>query len=333
MIIKDYSYYSSYDIRRNRRGIVGKKSLTALLIFVLIIFLMFVKSFIQTPKEYVLSASVISPLANEQTETIPSPTLAAERESKSLEKIVASALLNTKGEYGVGIINLKTAEQYFLNEHAVFESASLYKLWVMGAVYKKIDDGLLLQDKILSEDIKTLNEKFKINEELAEKKEGNVTLSVREALKQMITKSDNYAALLLAANVRLSNVQVFLNDNGLTESKVGTSELPPTTTTYDITLFFSKLYNGEFSSPVNNEEMMNYLKGQVLNSKLPKYLPLNTVFAHKTGELGQYSHDGGIVFENFGDYIIVVLSKSSSPKDANERIAEISKGVYEYFNK
>ena len=79
--------------------------------------------------------------------------------------------------------------------------------------------------------------------------------------------------------------------------------------------------------------MTTLLKGQVLNEKIPKYLPPNTVFAHKTGELGQYSHDGGIVFANFGDYIIVVLSKSSSPKDANERIAEISKEVYKYFNK
>src|SRR3972149_6909380 len=291
MIIKDYSYYSSHDIRRNRRGFVGKKSLTALLIFVLIIFFMFVKSFIQTPREYVLSSSVISPLSSEQTETIPSPTLTVKQSSKNLEQIVASALSGTRGEYGVGIINLKTAEQYFLNEHTEFESASLYKLWIMAVVYRKINDGLLSQDKILSEDIKTLNEKFKINEELAEKKEGIVTFSVKDALNAMITRSDNYSALLLSANVRLSNVQNFLNDYGLTESKVGTSLLPPTTTAYDIALFFNKLYNGEFSTPENNEEMTTLLKGQVLNEKINKYLPPNTVFAHKTGELGEYSHD------------------------------------------
>jgi len=331
MIIKDYSYYTSYDIRRNRRGFVGKKSLTALLIFVLIIFFMFVKSFIQTPKEFVLSASVMSPLSDAKTTQTPSPAPILSKESSSLEKIVSSALTNTKGEYAVGILNLKTGEQYFLNGHKQFESASLYKLWVMGAVYKKIEEGLLSSDQILSEDVKILNEKFKIDEEVAEKKEGSIKLSVKDALNLMITQSDNYAALLLAAKIRLSFVQNFLDDFGLTESKVGTASLPPTITAYDTVLFFNKLYNGEFSTSENNKKMLNFLKGQVLNSKLPKYLPDNTEFGHKTGELGQYSHDGGIVFTNAGDYIIAVLSRSSSPKDANERIAEISRGVYKYF--
>src|SRR3989344_8712803 len=161
MIVKDYSYYSSHDIRRNRRGFVGKKSLTALLIFVLIIFFMFVKSFIQAPKEFVLSASVMSPLSDVKNIQTPSPVSVVSKESSSLEKIVSSALANTKGEYATGIINLKTGEQYFLNSHKRFESASLYKLWVMGAVYKKIEEGSLSLDQILSEDVKILNEKFK----------------------------------------------------------------------------------------------------------------------------------------------------------------------------
>jgi beta-lactamase class A len=53
--------------------------------------------------------------------------------------------------------------------------------------------------------------------------------------------------------------------------------------------------------------------------------------AHKTGELGQVSHDGGIVYTEKGDYIIVVLSESTLPKGAEERIANISKDVYAYF--
>ncbi|MEM4270897.1 MAG: serine hydrolase, partial [Candidatus Pacearchaeota archaeon] len=78
-------------------------------------------------------------------------------------------------------------------------------------------------------------------------------------------------------------------------------------------------------------EMLALLKKQNLNSKLPKYLPENTVVAHKTGELGEYSHDAGIVYKDSGDYIIVVLSKTQKPLDANEKIAQISKAVYDYF--
>ena len=79
--------------------------------------------------------------------------------------------------------------------------------------------------------------------------------------------------------------------------------------------------------------MVDLLKGQKLNEKLPKYLPKGTAVAHKTGEIGWFSHDVGIVYSPSGDYIIVVLSESESPAGANDRIAQVSKAVYEYFLK
>ena len=78
--------------------------------------------------------------------------------------------------------------------------------------------------------------------------------------------------------------------------------------------------------------MMELLKNQKLNKKLPKYLPEGTVLAHKTGEIGWVSHDGGIVFQENGDYIIVVLSESSVPAGAEDRIAKISEAAYQYFS-
>ena len=75
------------------------------------------------------------------------------------------------------------------------------------------------------------------------------------------------------------------------------------------------------------------LKDQRLNRKLPADLPSNTVIAHKTGELGMFSHDAGIIYTPKGDYIIVVLSKSDTPAAAEKRIADISKAVYDYFLK
>lgn len=77
--------------------------------------------------------------------------------------------------------------------------------------------------------------------------------------------------------------------------------------------------------------MMALLKNQKKNIKLSKYLPQDTVVAHKTGELGGLSHDGGIVFTKKGDYIIVVLSQTASSLSADEKIADISKAVYNYF--
>ncbi|MBI2622076.1 serine hydrolase [Candidatus Microgenomates bacterium] len=79
--------------------------------------------------------------------------------------------------------------------------------------------------------------------------------------------------------------------------------------------------------------MISLLLQQELNDRIPKYLPKEAKVAHKTGEIDFAKHDAGIVFANSGDYLIVVLSESDNPSAASERIANLSKAVYEYFSK
>ena len=78
--------------------------------------------------------------------------------------------------------------------------------------------------------------------------------------------------------------------------------------------------------------MIEILKRQTFNDRIPKYLPKEIDVAHKTGELFGSKHDAGIVFGKNGDYIIVVLSKTESEAEAAEKIANFSKEVYEYFD-
>jgi beta-lactamase class A len=145
----------------------------------------------------------------------------------------------------------------------------------------------------------------------------------------MIQISHNYAALLLTEQEGLSNVQKFLSDYTFNESSVGQ---PPKTTAADIAAFFEKAYKGELVDPVYSAKMIELLKGQKLNGKLPKYLPDSIDIAHKTGELDSFSHDAGIVFSPNADYIIVILTQSEYPPGAVERIAAVSQSVYDYFN-
>lgn len=250
-----------------------------------------------------------------------------------LRDVVDQSLSGAKGTYGIVIKNLKSNESFSQNEHRVFEPGSLYKIWILASVFNQLEKGNLKEDEILSEDVTTLNKKFYIDEEVAELKDGTITLSVKDALNQMITISHNYAALLLTEKIRLSAVAAFLKEKGFIESTVGTNGGSPTSTPADIALFFEKLYKGELGSKENTDKMLNLLKNQQLNNKLPKYLPEGASLAHKTGEIGWFTHDAGIVFSGAGDYIIVVMSESDLPAGAEDRIANLSKAVYEYFNR
>jgi beta-lactamase class A len=269
-------------------------------------------------------------------------------EESRLGEFIKEQLSGTTGSYGVVILNLKTNESFFLNEHTTFKTGSLYKLWVMAATFEQIKAGTLKETDILSQDINVLHNKFglaspsaQINTQPSDSpipsgdpNEANkITMSVGEALEKMITISDNYAALLLTERIRLVNLSSFLDNNGFSESMVGIKGGDPITSSYDIALFLKKLYKGELADKEYTDKMLTLLKRQRLNGKLPKYLPKDTVIAHKTGELDEFTHDVGIVYAPSGDYIIVALSESSSRVQAEERISLVSQAVYKYFEK
>jgi len=277
-------------------------------------------------------AVLVVPISETLT-SINIPFIYPNPKNNSLDQAVQSILNGSQEEYGIVVHNLKNNKNYALNEHQIFQSGSLYKLWVMATVYDQIKKGLLRETDIMEQEIPILNEKFNISTENAELTEGNITLSVSDALSQMITISDNYAALLLSEKVRLSNVAKFLTSNGFTESKVGTDGSMPTTTPSDIAKFFTSLYQGTLIDKEYDGKMLDLLKGQQLNNKIPKKLPDDITIAHKTGELGYFTHDAGIVYAPDNDYIIAVLSETDNPLTTEQNVADISEAVYRYFTK
>ncbi len=311
----------------------SNKLFTILILFAIIPFIMFAAKFFFSPVKKdpprIISAVTIVPTAT--AEPTPTPILSRTSSSSSLADAVKSALAGTHGTYGVVVRNLKTGESFAQNGHSPFESGSLYKLWVMGQTYAKIKSGALSEDQILSRDVVDLNDEFDIDPEGAEKTDGTEEGAISDLLYNMITISDNYSALLLTDKIGLSSIASFLSLNGFSESKVGTNGGAPTTTPSDIALFFEKLYDGSLADDTYTAKMLDLLKQQKLNDKLPKYLPDGVIVAHKTGELEDFTHDAGIVYSTNGDYIIVVLSESDFPALANARIANISKAVYNYF--
>lgn len=248
--------------------------------------------------------------------------------SKGLKDVIDNSLKDSQGTYGIVVKNLKTGEYYYLNENKVFDPGSLYKLWVMAVTFQQLEKGTITDSEVLSQYIQELNNQFGIPSDAAELTDGAITLTVKDALEQMITISHNYAALLLIEKIGRPSIQDFLKNYGFSASKTGDAV---ETTPKEIAVFLEKLYKGEFANPENTAKMIDLLKRQTKNEKLPKYLPVGTEIAHKTGEIDYFSHDAGTIYTPKGDYIIVVLSESDSPPGAEERIAEISKNVFRYF--
>jgi beta-lactamase class A len=256
----------------------------------------------------------------------PTPTPTPQHLSRLIDAI-SDALDGSEGSYSIVVKNLQTGDTYIKEEQKSYTAGSLYKLWVMAETFRQIERGLLSEDDILSNSVATLNSEFGIAPENAELTSGTVTLSVKDALEQMITISHNYAAMLLVEKIQRENIQNFMNTFHFDHSTLG----DPTTTAADVASFFEKLYHGDFCREPCTKGMIDLLKRQALDNKIPRLLPTPVEVAHKTGELYGFSHDAGIVYAPSGPYILVVLSESEYPAGAEDRIAAVSKRVYDYF--
>ncbi len=270
---------------------------------------------------------IISPLARPIQETY-----AAFKETfdPDLSSTVQDSLRGTDGEYGILIKNLKTGEVYMQDENKSFVSASLYKLWLMGTAYTQFETGKLKPTDYIARDAGKLNTMFSIASDSAERTSGSVAMDASDAIYNAITVSDNYSALLLTSRVTIKELSKFQQITGMIHS---TTEVTPHTTPTDIGLFYEKLYNKTLVNSEASTKMLETLKQQKINDRIPKYLPPYIQVAHKTGELDGYKHDAGIVYTPQGDYIFVAMTNSNNPALAAERIAILSQRVYAYFTK
>ncbi len=232
------------------------------------------------------------------------------------------------GRYGIILKNLKTNAIYQINPKDTFASASLYKLAVLYKTYDALEKGELQKDDMLSSDKITLDKMLTTEIGDDSSSTETVSLTVENALRAMITMSDNYSALLLAEKLGWQNIEDFLFSQGISGFNLTTDELPETTPEATKQIL-EKIYTNTAVSPSASAEMKLLLFGQRINDRIPKYLPDSVKVAHKTGEIDNFRHDAGIVLGKKNNYIFVFLSETPAPADAVENIADLSKTFYE----
>jgi len=159
-----------------------------------------------------------------------------------VSEAIQSSLKDKPGEYAVYVKDLKKDKAYKYKSNQIFASASLYKLAVMYTTFDEVEKGDLDMDETVSGDRAELD---KILSGLEEEGPGQdqttgddeiLAYPVSEALRLMITISDNYSAVLLAQKIGWANIDKFLKNQGvedfdLTSDNEPVSKLPKLTLT------------------------------------------------------------------------------------------------------
>ncbi len=244
-------------------------------------------------------------------------------------------LSQVRGKVGFYYKNLVSGDVISYNEDEPMLAASLIKLTVLGEVFRQLDCGKLKEDEIF---ITRECDKVPSCGALNYMDEG-LNLTLRDLYTLMIILSDNYATNILIDKCKIDNINDFIKANGLTNTvlkrkmfdSIGASRgLENYTSAKDMGLLLEKIYNGELVSKDASFKMLETLKNQRLNSKIPFFLSSgeNKVqIAHKTGEDTNITHDVGIVFDN-EPFIICFLSNNVDVPNFERIIQDLSFEIY-----
>jgi beta-lactamase class A len=229
--------------------------------------------------------------------------------------------------YGIYFEDLSTGSWIGINEKEQFYPRSLFKVPLMVALLKKVEEGEISLDqkvKISLNDIDNDYTNIGINQV-------GIEFSVEELLKRMIQESDNTAMRALANN--------FVTDEDYVRT-IGMMGLYNTQEEQSISArefsnMFRSLYFSTYLRRPFSELALSILVGTKFYSQLPAGLPENVLISHKIGfdyEKG-YFHDCGIIYLPSKHYLLCVMSSNTSPENADEMISSISRIVYEYNEK
>lgn len=215
-------------------------------------------------------------------------------------------------------------------------AASVIKLYVMAAAFEWIERGRLDPGQMLS---MKRDDYVPSCGAVAYLHEG-LQVTVMDLITLMIIFSDNTATNVLIDIMGIEQINEELRSMGfkdawlrrkmfdLEKSRRGIQNLITARETAD---FFMRLYQGTLVSAQASEKMLEILKCQQLNGKIPFYLkalPEDPEIAHKTGEDTGITHDVGIVYGKQPFVVCFCGNETDTPR-LERLMAEISLELYQ----
>lgn len=242
-----------------------------------------------------------------------------------LQRIVYSRLDGYVEGFGVVIQELTTGARAEINPDQSYYAASLYKAAVLYEAMRQVEAGALSLEQYVTIDEFYASQDLGTLDSFGWGPGSQITLY--QALEASIIASDNATAYLLGDLVGWYQIDDTLHEIGAGNTHLSLETLP--TTAGDMGLLLESIACARGVSDDNSQLMLDFLAGQYVNNRLPLYLPDEAVIGHKTGNWDDANHDTGIVYGPDAVYVISVMSYYPG---ADERIALLSRDVYEHFH-
>jgi beta-lactamase class A len=244
------------------------------------------------------------------------------------------------GQVGLVIKDVGTGDTLQWSAHERFAAASVIKIPVLVEAFRQVEAGRLRLDEPLSIMPEAKVPGFGVLKEL----QSVHSLSLLDMLTLMIIISDNVATNLCIERVGMAAVNETAASLGMRGTVLQRKMmdlaardrgLDNFTTPADMALLLELLVTHRILTPSRCEQVLDILKRQQVNDRLPLHLPQGVPVAHKTGELAGMRHDVGILFLESGLAIVAALTQGFTSQlskglvggEGSELIAQIGRIV------
>lgn len=210
-------------------------------------------------------------------------------------------------------------------------SASMIKLVVLATLFDKVAAGeidLAAQVEVKVSDI--------VSGTGTVQDDGPGTYELRELARRMIADSDNTATNVIVDLIGMDAVNEEASKLGLTGTVMARKMMDVVAadqgmrnrmTSDDAATILNLIASGKLVNEQMSELAMSFLLQQTINAGLTDAIPAGVQVAHKTGELNQAEHDGGVVLAAH-PYVLVVMTEGIDNYLGVSVIADVSRAVY-----
>ena len=203
---------------------------------------------------------------------------------KELKTELTRRINSYSSKWSVYLKDLTTGNVISINERAQ-ESASLIKLYVMGAVMQEIQNGNLEMNdttKHLLDEMITVSDNSATNE-----------------LVRYLNKDHDHKKGMKKVNafIKAQGFEYTHEYNGLEDTSLWyDADTKNTTSAKDCGRLLERIYRGEFISHLASRQMEELLLNQQVTYKIPSTIPSESRVANKTGETSDCENDAAIVY-------------------------------------
>lgn len=237
------------------------------------------------------------------------------RETSRIVTQIRSRLNSEEGSWAVAVYRLEEKNGYGIGQEKVLPAASIMKVPILLAVFRKLEIG-----DLKLEDTYTLKDKDKQSGSgPIEFMEAGAELTVKQLMEYMTKNSDNTATLVLARMAGKGETEKEIERLGMKNTNFEEN----TTTAADLVTMWKKIYEE------GNMQMQELLKDSIYEDRIPLGLPDGVGFIHKVGTDAGVWEDAGIVVAN-KPFVLVIMNEKVDMDEAKKLVPELTKLIWDY---